>query len=295
MRMPHILTFDVEEYFQVQAAADGGTRPEQWDSFEKRLAPCVERVLRLLSDNGASTTFFVLGWVARNERGVVRMIVEAGQEIASHGMTHAMLGRLTPEQFRCELLDSRHLLEDISGRPVVGFRAPTFSITHKTAWAIDVLAETGYQYDSSVFPVRHDRYGVPGAPRFVHRAVGPGGGEILEIPPLTLRMMGTNWPVGGGGYLRLLPVRLVASALKAAQKLGRSGMIYLHPWELDPDQPILPMSRFARRRHRVNLNRTEQKLRRLMRDFRFLGVSQSMHTLEADATQTYSYGSPEQS
>ncbi|MCD4699085.1 MAG: polysaccharide deacetylase family protein [Phycisphaerae bacterium] len=293
--MSHILTFDVEEYFQVQAAADGGTRREQWGSFERRLAPCVERILRLLSDHGASATFFVLGWVARHERDVVRTIAEAGQEIASHGMTHAMLGRLTPEQFRRELLDSRHLLEDISGRSVVGFRAPTFSVTHKTAWAIDVLAEAGYKYDSSVFPIRHDRYGAPDAPRFVHRAVGPGGGEILEIPPLTLRIMGTNWPVGGGGYLRLLPVRLVAAVLEAAQKLGQSGMIYLHPWELDPHQPILPMSRFARRRHRVNLKRTEQKLRRLLRDFRFLGVSQSMRTLAANAIQTHSYGSPGQS
>lgn len=289
--MSHILTFDVEEYFQVQAAADGGTRPAQWASFEKRLAPCVERILGLLAEHGASATFFVLGWVARHERSVVRAIAEAGHEIASHGMTHTMLGRLTPDQFRCELLDSRSLLEDISGQPVVGFRAPTFSITHKTGWAIDVLAAAGYKYDSSVFPVRHDRYGAAGAPRFAHRAVGPGGGGILEIPPATLRVMGTNWPVGGGGYLRLLPVSLVASALKAAQKLGCPGMIYLHPWELDPRQPILPMSRAFRWRHRVNLKRTERKLRRLLRDFRFLGVSQSMQTLAASATRTYLYGS----
>ncbi len=293
--VPHILTFDVEEYFQVEAAADGGTRPEQWDSFEKRLAPCVERILRLLSDHGASATFFVLGWVARHERDVVRMIAKAGHEIASHGMYHGMLGNLTPEQFRCELLDSRGLLEDISGNPVVGFRAPTFSITHKTAWAIDVLAEAGYKYDSSVFPIRHDRYGVPDAPRFAHRAVGPGGGEILEIPPLTLRAMGMNWPVGGGGYLRLLPVWFVVKALKKAEKSKHAGMIYLHPWELDPDQPVLPMSRLARWRHRVNLERTEQKLQRMMRDFKFLGVSQSMHTLTTNAKQTYSYGSPGQS
>ncbi len=288
--LSHMLSFDVEEYFQVEAAADGGTRPQQWDSFEKRLAPCVERILRLLSDHDASATFFVLGWVARHERDVVRMIANAGHEIASHGMGHAMLGRLAPEQFHRELLDSRRLLEDISGRPVVGFRAPTFSITHETAWAIDVLAEAGYKYDSSVFPIRHDRYGVPGAPRFAHLAVGPNGGEILEIPPLTLRVMGVNWPVGGGGYLRLLPVCLVAAALNGAGRLGRSGMIYLHPWELDPDQPILPMSRLARRRHRVNLGRTDAKLRRLLRRFRFTGVAEYLDTEAAGVEQAYSYG-----
>ena len=287
--MSHILTFDVEEYFQVEAAA-GGINRGQWDSFEKRLAPCVGRILRLLSDYDASATFFVLGWVARHERDVVRTIADAGHEIASHGMNHDMLGRLTPEQFRRELLDSRHLLEDISGRPVIGFRAPTFSITHETAWAIDVLAEAGYKYDSSVFPIRHDRYGVPGAPRFVHRAVGPGGGEILEIPPLTLRVMGMNWPVGGGGYLRLLPVRLVAAALNKAQKLGRPGMIYVHPWELDPGQPNLPMSRLSRRRHRVNLKRTEQKLRWLLNHFRFFSVAESLDAEAAGVEQAYSYG-----
>ncbi len=289
VEVSHMLSFDVEEYFQVEAAARG-ISPDQWNSFEKRLAPSVSRILQLLSDNNASATFFVLGWVVRHERNVVRMIADAGHEIASHGMTHDMLGRVTPEQFRRELLDSRCLLEDVSGSPVVGFRAPTFSITHETAWAIDVLAEAGYKYDSSIFPIRHDRYGVPDAPRFVHRAVGPGGGEILEIPPLTMRMMGLNWPVGGGGYLRLLPVCLVAAALNKAEKLGWSGMIYLHPWELDPDQPILPMSRFARRRHRVNLARTDAKLRHLLRKFRFLSVAESLDTEAAGAEQAYSYG-----
>ena len=291
----HMLSFDVEEYFQVEAAAAGGVRPEQWDSFEKRLAPCVECILQILSDHRASATFFVLGWVGLHERGLVRRISEAGHEIASHGMAHGMLHRLSPAEFRRELLDSRKLLEDITGKAVVGYRAPTFSITHRTAWAIDVLAEAGYQYDSSVFPVRHDRYGVPDAPRFAHRAVGPGGGNILELPPLTLRMGGVNLPVGGGGYFRLLPVRLVARGLNKARKAGQPAMVYLHPWEFDPGQPLLPMGRLGRWRHRVNLRRTEQKLRRLMARHSFLSVDQSLSVLMAGTKETYAYGRPGQS
>jgi len=286
----HMLSFDVEEYFQVEAAAIGGVGPEQWDSFQKRLAPCVDRILQLLSDYGASATFFILGWVVDRERDVVRRIAGAGHEIASHGMSHSMLHRLTPERFRSELIESRKSLEDISGRPVVGYRAPTFSITHRTAWAIDVLAETGYRYDSSIFPVRHDRYGVPDAPRFIHHAIGPGGGKVLEIPPLTLRAMRMNWPVGGGGYLRLLPVSLIAHALKRARKAGWPGLIYLHPWELDPGQPILPMGRLTRWRHRVNLKKTDAKLRRLLQKFKFISVVESLKRCAGDIRQTYTYG-----
>lgn len=291
--MPHILSFDVEEYFQVEAAAVGGAKPGQWDSFEKRLATSVERILGLLAEYRASATFFVLGWVAQHERSVVRMIADAGHEIASHGMSHTMIGHLTPEQFRGELLRSRKILEDISGKPVIGYRAPTFSITHKTAWALDILAETGYQYDSSVFPIRHDRYGVPSAPRFPHRAVGPSGGEIFEIPPLTIRLVGMNLPVGGGGYLRLLPVSLVVHALNKAQKSGGPGMIYVHPWELDPDQPALQMSWVNRWRHRVNLGRTAEKLSRLLARFTFLSVRQIMDALASCDTESYLYGSPD--
>jgi polysaccharide deacetylase family protein (PEP-CTERM system associated) len=279
----------VEEYFQVEAAA-GSVASEQWSGFEKRLAPCVQHILELLSDHGASATFFVLGWVARHESRLVREIAQAGHEIASHGMRHAMLSRLTPAQFRRELLDSRNLLEDIAGAAVTGYRAPTFSITHKTAWAIDVLSEAGYRYDSSVFPIRHDRYGVPDAPRFAHRGVGPGGGEILEIPPLTVRAMGANWPVGGGGYLRLLPAGLIARALRAAQRSRHTGMIYMHPWEFDPAQPPLPMGRLSRWRHRVNLRRTHRKLSSLLRGFAFRAVRDAMDALTSEAKTTHCYG-----
>jgi polysaccharide deacetylase family protein (PEP-CTERM system associated) len=270
----HMLSFDVEEYFQVEAAARAVSR-DRWDELPPRLPAAVDRVLELLASHRVVATFFVLGWVAEHQPPLVRRIADAGHEIASHGTDHRMIGRLTPEEFRRTLIDSRRLLEDITGRPVLGYRAPTFSLTRASAWAIDLLAEAGYAYDSSVFPVRHDRYGVPDAPRFAHRAVGPGGGSLLEIPPVTLRLAGMNWPVGGGGYLRLLPVRLVGAALNKAARGGHQGMIYLHPWEFDPGQPVLPMGRLGTWRHRVNLHRTADKLAWLLHRHRFTSVRDS--------------------
>ena len=287
-RGEHLLSFDVEEYFQVEAAAAGVPR-NQWMRYPKRLGGAVDCILELLSECGVSSTFFVLGWVAQQEPGVVRRIADAGHEIASHGMTHNMIGRLSADAFRKDLLDSRRLLEDISGQRVLGYRAPTFSITRDTAWALDVLAESGFLYDSSVFPVRHDRYGVPDAPRFAHRALGPGGGSILEIPPLTMRLLKSNLPVGGGGYLRLFPVRLVGRALRMAARSGQSGMIYLHPWELDPGQPVLPMGRLSRWRHRVGLGRTQSKLRWLLSRFSFTSVRDHVEVLSDSACNAFSY------
>ena len=292
----HMLSFDVEEYFQVEAAARGGMKPEDWNSWQRRAGPCVDRILQLLADRGASATFFVLGWIARNEPHVVRAIVRAGHEIASHGMSHAMLHRLDREAFGAELRDSRKLLEDVSGCPVNGYRAPTFSITRKslgrkgnTAWALDVLAESGYRYDSSIFPVRHDRYGWLGAPRFIHHAIGPGGGRIIEIPPTTLRTMGRTLPVGGGGYLRLFPVALVSLAIRRAARQGRAGMIYLHPWEFDPDQPVTPMGRLNRWRHRANLHKTAAKLARLLNRYQFVSVEQYLANHIDRVTRQYVY------
>lgn len=295
-RPVHMLSFDVEEYFQVEAAARGGMKPEHWDSCPRRAGPCVDLILQLLADHNASATFFILGWMARNEPEVVRAIADAGHEIASHGMSHAMLHHLTPEAFGAELRDSRKLLEDLVAGPVGGYRAPTFSITRRpngkagnTAWAIDVLAEAGYQYDSSVFPVRHDRYGWLGAPRHVHHAVGPGGGRIVEIPPTTLRTLGMTLPVGGGGYLRLLPVAVVRLALNRAARDGSAGMIYLHPWEFDPDQPVTPMGRLTRWRHRVNLHKTQAKLASLMRRYSFCSASQYLASHDTSALDEFLY------
>jgi polysaccharide deacetylase family protein (PEP-CTERM system associated) len=287
---PHLLSVDVEEYFQVEAAARGGVTPAQWDAYPRRLVPAVDQVLQALADHGASATFFILGWVARHEPEIVRRIAKAGHEVASHGTGHRMLQHLDAAAFREDLDEARRRLEDLAGRAVRGYRAPTFSVTHRTAWAFDVLADAGYAYDSSVFPIAHDRYGVPGAPTAPHRARGPGGGTVLEIPPLTLRFAGANWPVGGGGYLRLLPRRLPARALRRAERRGAPGMLYLHPWELDPDQPVLPMSRLSRFRHRVGLRKAEAKLRWLLERFRFTGVAAQLDDLQARPLDTYAYG-----
>lgn len=283
----HVLSFDVEEYFQAEAAS---VPPRRWSEFPSRLQPAVERILQVLADHSVRATFFTLGGFAKAVPGLIRMVASAGHEIASHGMSHRMLTRLSPAELRQELTDSRKSLEDVAGQRVEGYRAPTFSITHATAWGLDVLAECGYRYDSSVFPVHHDRYGVPDAPRWPHLAIGPGGGQIIEWPPLTLRALRVNWPVGGGGYLRLLPVRILARALTIAQQHGAGGMIYLHPWEFDPAQPVLPMSRLSRFRHRVNLHRTEAKLTWLLQRFRFTSAAACLNGLAKADLPTFRYG-----
>ena len=295
----HHLSFDVEEFFQVEGAARCVDRGD-WASFASRLDEPVGRILDLLAERAVRATFFVLGWVARQRGELVRRIAAAGHEVASHGMSHHMLARLGAETFRRELRDSRQILQDLCGQEIVGFRAPTFSITHETSWALDVLIEEGWQYDSSVFPVRHDRYGVPDAPTGPHWAragrlrrtppVASGEGRILELPPLTRRVLGGNWPVGGGGYLRLLPLWVLKGALAAAQRRGQPAMIYLHPWELDPDQPVLKMGRVGTWRHRVNLRHTHDKLRRLLTAFRFTCVRDSLPALRAADWPSWTYG-----
>lgn len=285
----HLLSFDIEEYFQVEAAA-AAIDSQQWDAYPKRLAPVVERILEILEDNQTHATFFVLGWVARHEKQLVCKIAEQGHEIASHGMTHNMLDRLTPEDFRQELRDSRHLLEDIAGQRVIGFRAPTFSIMNANAWTLDILAQEGFLYDSSIFPVHHDRYGIPDAPTEPHRALGPKGGSIIELPPLTLRLFGANWPVGGGGYLRILPIRMIDWALRKTQAQQNPAMLYLHPWEFDPHQPILPMSRLSRWRHRVGLKNTESKLCWLLKRHKFIPACQFIENLTSSTKLSYQYG-----
>lgn len=286
----HLLTFDVEEYFQVEAAQRAGVRPQDWESFQRRAAASVDLILSILHEHRTSATFFILGWLAQRDPALVRRIAASGGDVASHGMSHAMLDHLTPGEFRRELEDSRRLLEDLAGRPVRGYRAPTFSITHRTAWALDVLAEAGYVYDSSIFPVRHDRYGVPEAPTVAHLARGPGGGTVLEIPPTTMCLLGQNFPVGGGGYLRLLPVQVLGRVLSSLERRRRPGMIYLHPWELDPDQPVLDMGRLGTWRHRVGLGRTDAKLRWLLGRFRFCSVADQLEVLQASAGEVFAYG-----
>ncbi|MFP4058366.1 MAG: XrtA system polysaccharide deacetylase [Candidatus Brocadiia bacterium] len=266
MSLPNAITCDLEDYYQVENAAALVPR-DRWDRMPSRLAGSTERVLALLEEAGVRATFFVLGWNAEREGELVRRVAAAGHEIASHGYAHRMIAEQSPAQFRDDVRRAKALLEDLSGRAVWGYRAPTFSVTERTRWALEVLGEEGYRYDSSVFPIRHDRYGLPSAPRFLHR-VGDGAG-LVEFPPTTVRLLGCNLPVAGGGYLRLLPVRLVVAALRRVHRGGHAAMVYFHPWEVDPEQPRLGLRGLRRFRHYVNLGRTAEKLRHILRRLPF--------------------------
>lgn len=261
------MSVDVEDYFQVQAFASCIDRA-RWDGFPRRVEANVERILAQFSGASVKATFFTLGWIAERHPALVRRIVAEGHELASHGYGHALVHSLTPDAFREDLLRARGLLEEAGGTQVIGYRAPTFSIGPRNPWAFDVLEETGHRYSSSVYPVRHDLYGVPDAPRFPYR---PGGGALLEIPMTTVRIGGRNLPISGGGYFRLMPYRLFRSLLRRFHaEDGRPGVFYFHPWEIDPAQPQVPgASVQARFRHRVNLGAMQGRLGRLLRDFRW--------------------------
>jgi polysaccharide deacetylase family protein (PEP-CTERM system associated) len=262
------MTVDVEDYFHVSALAASAPR-ERWDGFESRVERNTSRLLDLFDEFGVRVTCFVLGWVADRHPQVVKAITARGHEVASHGYWHQLVYDLTPEAFRDDVRRSRALLQDLSGQRVDGYRAPSFSITRRSLWALDVLVEEGYTYDASIFPVRHDRYGIPDAPRHAYR-VDRAAGPLTELPPSTATLAGQNVAVAGGGYFRLLPyawTRWGIDRLNAVEQ--RPAIFYLHPWEVDPDQPRLQASALSRIRHYTNLGRTEDRLRRLLRDFRF--------------------------
>jgi len=263
------MTVDVEDYFQVEAFARTIPRAT-WDSFPRRVEANTDRILEQLAGAGVCATFFTLGWVAERHPALVRRIVAGGHELASHGHGHARVATLTAEQFRQDVIRAKHLLEDIGGVKLTGYRAPTFSIGANTPWAYPILAETGHRYSSSIYPVRHDLYGAPNAPRFAHAV---GDGVLWEVPMTTLRLRGPwggqNLPISGGGYFRLLPYAVFRRGLAAFHAAeGRGGMFYTHPWEIDPGQPrIAGAGRLSRFRHYLNLGRTAPRLDRLLRDF----------------------------
>lgn len=268
------LTVDVEEYFHPNAM-DGAVDPSEWDSLPRRVEECTHRLLDMLSEHGVRATFFVLGWVAERFPGLVGEIAGRGHEVACHGFAHRLAYRLGPERFRTDAERARGVLEDRLGRRVEGFRAASYSITSASLWALDALIDLGFAYDSSIFPVRHDLYGIPDFSRVPVR-VRRAGGEILEFPPSTVRLAGRNWPVAGGGYFRLLPYRLTRLAIRRLNRRERlPAMVYVHPWEIDPEQPRLPAGRGARFRQYTNLSRTESRLRRLLADFRFAPIREA--------------------
>jgi polysaccharide deacetylase family protein (PEP-CTERM system associated) len=261
----NVMSVDVEDYFQVQAFA-GVVPRESWDSFAPRVEANTDRILGQFDRAGARGTFFTLGWVADRHPALIRRIVAAGHELASHGYGHAPVHSLDEAAFRADLIRAKASLEDAAGVAVSGYRAPTFSIGPRTPWAYRVLAETGHRYSSSTFPIRHDLYGDPGAPRFPFR---PDGQELWEIPMTTVRLGGRNLPCAGGGYFRLMPYRLFRLGLRRVNGgEQRPGVFYFHPWEVDPGQPrVSGIGRMSRFRHYVNLPAMSGRVDRLLRDF----------------------------
>ena len=259
------LTVDVEDWFQVQAYAHA-VDPADWETLPRRVEASTDRLLALFAAAGVQATFFTLGWVAERHPALVRRIVAAGHELASHGYWHRRVDSQDAAAFRTDLLRARGCLEAVGGTAVRGYRAPTFSIGPATPWAWDVLAETGHTYSSSVFPVRHDLYGNPDAPREPHTQAG---GAVWEIPMTTVQLGGRNLPCSGGGWFRLVPYRLFRAGFRRATSApGTHGVFYIHPWEVDPGQPLLPAARRAASlRHRLNLSRTQARLARLLADF----------------------------
>ena len=266
MPLRNALTIDVEDYFQVSAFAPHIARAD-WPRLECRIEANIERILLLLESRRIGATFFTLGWIAERYPAMLRTIAQAGHEVASHGYAHLRASGQTPRQFGDDVRHSKTILEQLTGRAVLGYRAPSFSIGAANLWAFDVLQDAGYRYSSSIYPIRHDHYGMPESPRFAWRPRGPQG--VLELPVSTVRMRGRNWPAGGGGYFRLLPYPLSRWLLRRINSLdGQAGIFYLHPWELDPGQPRPPgLSAKTRLRHYLNLGRMEARLARLTRDF----------------------------
>lgn len=258
------LTVDVEDYFQVSALAPHFS-PDGWDGVPCRVESNVDRLLTLFAHHDARATFFTLGWVAERYPQLVRRIAAAGHEVASHGHGHQRASDQTPGAFLADIRLAKAILEDITGQPVAGYRAPSFSIDRSNPWAHDCIAEAGYRYSSSVYPVKHDHYGIPDAPRFPYRLAN----GLLEIPITTARLAGRNFPAGGGGYFRFLPYGLSRWQIERVNRVDRQPAIfYFHPWEVDPDQPrVGGTSAKTRFRHYVNLHRTEARLARLLQDF----------------------------
>jgi polysaccharide deacetylase family protein (PEP-CTERM system associated) len=259
------MTVDVEDWFQVQAFATTIPR-SAWETLPRRVEANTERFLEQFAASGVRATFFTLGWVADRHPALVRRIVAGGHELASHGYAHRLAHEQTEPEFREDVGRARRLLEDVGGVRVTGYRAPTFSINTRNPWAFGVLADEGYAYSSSIYPIRHDLYGMPHAPRLPFR---PGDGRLLEIPMTTVRIAGRNLPCAGGGYFRLLPYALFRAGLRRFNREDQApGIFYTHPWEIDPGQPEVPGApRMARFRHRVNLARTYGRIGRLLRDF----------------------------
>ncbi len=281
--MQNAFTVDVEDYFQVSAFESVVDR-SQWTTYPSRVEDNTRRVLDLVERHGTKATCFVLGWVAERHPKLVEEIARRGHDVACHGYSHRLIYNQTPADFAEETRRAKDVLEQIVGRPIRGYRAASYSITAKSLWALDTLIELGFEYDSSIFPVRHDRYGIPGAPRVPHIIERSGGGSIVEFPISTLNLGVYRLPIGGGGYFRIFPYWLSAGAIACLNLLERRpAMFYVHPWEVDPQQPRIAASALSRFRHYHHLDKCEERLNRLLSGARFGNVE----TVLADYRQQY--------
>jgi polysaccharide deacetylase family protein (PEP-CTERM system associated) len=277
-----VASFDVEEHHRIEAAVGLSCPPDSRAEYTRRMESTTRALLDHLAAANVSATFYVVGEIAARHPTLVRDIHAAGHEVGSHSWDHRRVHRFTPKGFREDLLRSKDALEQVIGGPVYGFRAPTFSVVRETGWAVDVLAECGFEYDSSVFPVRHDRYGIPDAPRGPFLAVGRER-ELLELPLLTYRVAGFNLPVAGGGYFRLFPLAVMEAGLRQATRTPSPtvAMLYFHPWEFDPDQPRLPLGRFACWRTYVGMRRTTARLQSLLHRYPFTRAIDAVRAIRA--------------
>lgn len=291
--MLNALTVDVEDYFHVSAFADK-IPVRDWDLFSPRVHIGTERLLALLDRFQVRATFFVLGWLAERQPKLVRAIQAAGHEIASHSFHHRLIYQMTPDEFRDDCRRAKDVLEQITGEQVHGYRAPSFSIIRRSLWALDILAEEGFRFDSSIYPIRHDRYGIPDGRIGPHVVDLPKTGRrIWEFPGTVAAVGGLRLPAGGGGYFRLYPYRFSAALLRRANgSAGMPFMFYIHPWELDPDQPPLPGPWHRRLRHRANLKVTERRLERMLSEFSFGAMSDVLDELALNAESRFDAPSP---
>lgn len=284
-RVLNAMTIDVEDYFQVSAFDDYVPR-SSWPQYESRVCRNTERLLGIFEEAGTRATFFVLGWVAERFPALVRRIRDGGHELASHGYGHQLIYRQTPDEFREDLRRAREAIGAATGERIAGYRAPSFSVTNASMWALDVLVEEEYRFDASIYPIHHDRYGIPGWRRDPH-VIARDRGAIWELPGSTVRMAGLTLPIAGGGYFRLLPYWWTSRGIARLNEVERKPAIfYLHPWEIDPDQPRIGVGAVAALRHYSKLDQTEDRLRRLLRDFRFGTVSEVLRQTGADSLPT---------
>jgi polysaccharide deacetylase family protein (PEP-CTERM system associated) len=278
MTLKNAMTVDVEDYFHV-AAFEKSINPKEWSNYESRVETNTARLLELFNQNEIKATFFILGWVAERNPELVAAIAKEGHEIACHGYSHQLVYKQSPDIFREETRKAKNILEAIVQQPVKGYRAASYSITNNSKWAIDILIDLGFEYDSSIFPVHHDKYGMPGTPRFPYQLTTESGKSIIEYPISTISLFKYIMPMAGGGYFRLYPYWLSKFGFKKIRNNGTPFVFYLHPWEIDPQQPRIRASLLSRFRHYNNLDKMEMRLQKLITDFEFTTMSEVLEEL----------------